>query len=224
MADIKLQKHIRDNFQKKRNEERRIQALKEQGRQQKQSAKADKEWKVLEEAANNVIEHGYKGYDNWISAYSEIIGLCSKLNKAIYASNPTSQMANMLFDKIFKPRLHQLEDHFGNKMPKFKVQGVDYTNDNKLDINGLNVTAADGTILPPGTDEIFQKGVVSWLNSRGYTPTNNTSSEFKDRHNNPLTQDDFYQLLEDKDQGLGAYLGKHYDVKVDYQPTPRPGP
>lgn len=220
-----LQDHLKRKLQEQRNEERQNKQLKREGYQQQQTEEADKEWQKLNEAADRVIEQGYQGYDNWISAYSQIIGICNKLAKAISASDPTGTLAAKVFDNTFRPLIHKAEDYFGNQMPDFKVQGVDYTSDNKLDINGLNVTAADGTLLPEGTNEIFQLGVRSWLNKNGFTATNRGSSEpseFKDRDGNTLTQDRFYDLLEDKDQGLGAYLGKHYDVEVDYQPTPRP--
>lgn len=221
MADTELQRHIKENLQKKRDEERRIQALKRQGEQEQKNANAEPKWKAVKDLAEKMIESGYQGFDNWTSAYSQIVNVCLKLNEAISASDLGGRVVGAIFDKTFRPLLHKLEDKFGNKMPDFKVQGVEFTDDNKLDLNGLNVTASDGTILPPGTDEIFKRGVISWLQTNGYQQSRDEANVFVDRNGHRLTKDGFQELLNDGEIGLANYLGQRHEVNVEYN-SPRP--
>lgn len=225
MADTKLQQAMKEQIQRKRDEERQIQALAKQGEKEALQPEIEEKWKAVDKAATELLEKGYQGYDNFVSAYSQILGLCAKLFEAIAASNPVGTIADTAFDKLILPKIHNIEDSLRNKyknLPTLEVKGVEYTDDNKLDLSALSVSASDGSVLPKETDDFFKQGVKSWLLKNGYSQSAQDNNVFKNSNGAELTKDKFEELLADPEKGLGKYLGDDFQVKVDYQ-APRPG-
>lgn len=110
----------------------------------------------------------------------------------------------------YDPLMEKIKSTFiGNPEVDLPVleHSVQFNEKNELDIKPL--IRSDNVDLAPGNklDQLFEKGVVAWLDKIGYTRKPGTKNEFIDKiDGTALTKDLFENKKEDPNQGLHAFL------------------
>jgi hypothetical protein len=95
---------------------------------------------------------------------------------------------------------------------------VTFTDDNSLEIadltrsdNVANTGKIPGQAKAP-LDQLFARGVYTWLNDNGYKPTPGDPSKFA-KDGVALDKDTFNELKEDPEHGLGAFLKGYSELQ-----------
>lgn len=116
----------------------------------------------------------------------------------------------------YDPLMEKIKSKFtGNSEVDLPVleHSVEFSEKNELNIKPL--IRSDNVDLAPGNklDQLFEKGVVAWLDKIGYTRKPGTKNEFIDKiDGTDLTKDLFENKKEDPNQGLNAFLTDRFNL------------
>lgn len=215
-------------------------AMERQQLRQKQKQEEVESWKHVSQNAQELINRGHQGFDNWVSAMLQIFGLSHKLAIALNASNPVVKKIRELNDEFLTSPLYQSlvyqKDRFFSQKPETHIPrytiGVEFTDDDTLDLDSLKDTLhllrSDGKEASQNERHLFVIAITAWLKENGYEPRPDDPLTYADRDGNQLTKSDFEALRDHPERGLVPFIrGDHFfgeDLELETSSVPTPTP
>jgi len=208
------------------------------GQDELETAAAAELWQKVDEKANELINDGQRGYDNWNSSMSQIYVLLKKSVAAMSASDPLGSVAHFVYEWGVIGGGRLLADHLGysirdwyngvpdSKLPEVHV-ALELDDEDKLDLNHAAlekiISRSDGQPVTRLQTEEFAAGITAWLAMNGYVPAPNYNGSFIHRDDEtPLVKDTFNELRDDQRDGLGVWLSGQYVMEIKHTPSMRP--
>lgn len=215
----KYQDSLTQQFKNEIQQQQQAEALDRAAYYEDLRIKAAPVWDEVVKKGKSFYTEGFKGYETWESAMSDIVAFNLLFATALRHQNP------VIFGTIFDIPGNIARAVLPVSVPtiEYDIGLIDLKGKNRLEIKHLSRN--DGKQLTPEQILEFQAGVVDWLDKRGYEPDNTPASEgvFLPKNGKPvLTPDILKELLIEPGKGLSAYLSDLREHNHGCYTTPRP--
>lgn len=187
-------------------------------------------WDEAIQKADSAINADVMSYSDWRAAMIGLLNMFSMLVKAMDGTvgKKTAPYRDMIMDDGLATLYHYLKDVVSG-VPEMDLasleHNVQFNDDDTLEIDTLIRSKIEPLIRPDGfdhdgsirlglqkLDELFQKGVVNWLEGLGYTPDPANTKKYIDSNGNTLDKAEFNRLKNDPETGLSHYLEENYEL------------
>jgi hypothetical protein len=173
-------------------------------------------WEIANKKASDAMNSEVMSYNDWRAAIMSTISLCSAICDALVMERKTlmTQASYFIRDQI--DRFLVDKDPEKINLPALQYL-VSYSADDKLEIEPI-LRLDNGKELGD-LDQLFRKGVVAWLDERGYQPDAADANVFRHKvTNEQLSKTDFDRIKDDPVIGFGHYLEESSDLTFTKRP------